>query len=236
MEYQTKKCSSKKHEDSDAINYCQFCRVYLCEQCQKIHDELYNHPLTQLKSSLNDNISNFCSLDNHNNKLDFYCKTHNVLCCAACISKLKLKGNGQHSECDISLLDDIKVEKKNNLNDNIKTLEQKKNTLEPMLNEMKKIVGKINESKKAEKEKIKIEFIKLRDALDNREKTLLNEVDKKIADFFFDDDYIQKNENLAKTIEVSLEKGKLLSQNLEKENIITLIDNCLNVENNINND
>ena len=40
-----------------------------------------------------------CKEENHSNILEYFCKSHNVLCCAACINKIKGKGNGQHSYC-----------------------------------------------------------------------------------------------------------------------------------------
>ena len=234
MENQTKTCSSKKHENNEAISYCQLCRVYTCEKCEAIHKELYNHPLINIKNDSNNIISGFCEEEDHNMKLDFYCRNHNVLCCAACISKLKLKGNGQHSGCEISIIDEIKEEKKNNLHNNIKVLEEMKDNVEELTNEMKKMIGKINKSKEVAKERIKEIFIKLRNALNEREKILLNEVDNKMANIFFDEKMIQKSEYLPKSIQLSLEKAKLIDKNWEENNALLSIKNCILVENSIN--
>ena len=87
MEKHKKICSSKNHDNSEAIIYCQLCRVYICEKCKNIHNELYDHPLIDLKSDPKDNISGFCEEENHNMKLDFYCRNHNILCCHSCFSK-----------------------------------------------------------------------------------------------------------------------------------------------------
>ena len=43
MEAAQIKCSSKIHQNENPISYCQECRLYMCEKCQKIHNELYNH-------------------------------------------------------------------------------------------------------------------------------------------------------------------------------------------------
>ena len=115
---QNKKCSIKKHSEIDAINYCQECRIYLCNKCQNLHHELFEeHHLYNLDKNLNDIFTGFCQEENHNHyELEFYCKTHNTLVCLACSSKLDKKGYGQHKDCDICLIDNIKEEKRNNLN------------------------------------------------------------------------------------------------------------------------
>ena len=62
----------------------------------------------------------------------FYCKNHNKLCCAACLSKMKVNGYGQHFNCEVCLIKDIKKEKKNKLKENIKYLEESsKNIMNP---------------------------------------------------------------------------------------------------------
>ena len=48
-----------------------------------------------------------------------FCKNHNTLCCAACISKIQSKGNGKHKNCDVCNIEEIKDEKKNTLKNNI---------------------------------------------------------------------------------------------------------------------
>lgn len=71
-----------------------------------------------------------------------------------------------------------------------------KDTIEQSINEMKKLIGKINENKDIAKEEIKEIFTKLKKAINERENTLLNEVDNKIADIFFDEKFIKKSEDL----------------------------------------
>ena len=60
-----------------------------------------------------------CKEDNHNDKLEFFCKDHNTLCCIACTSKIKKEGYGQHSDCNVYHINDIKDEKRNKLKENI---------------------------------------------------------------------------------------------------------------------
>ena len=64
---------------------------------------------------------------NHKIEIKYFCKTHNILCCGACIAKIKGEGNGQHSDRKICFIKYIKEEKKKKLNENIKILEDLSN-------------------------------------------------------------------------------------------------------------
>ena len=77
----------------------------------------------------------------HNNyKLEYFCKNHNQLCCAACLCKIKGNGNGKHKDCNVCYIKKIKGEKKNKLNENILYLENLSKTVEQTTNELKKIL------------------------------------------------------------------------------------------------
>ena len=168
MENQKKKCSSKKHSEIDAIYYCQECKIYLCNKCQNYHSELFEthhfNNNSQWRSSvastnnINKNIDDiftgYCKEKEHNNKLKFFCKNHNQLCCAACTSKIKDDEYGQHKDCDVCPIKEIKDIKKNKLKENIKYLEDLSNKLEQSINELKILFEKINEKKEALKLKI----------------------------------------------------------------------------------
>ena len=96
-----KKCSSKKHNDINAISYCVECDIYMCNKCMNYHSEiLENHHKYNLDKNIEEIFTGICKEKNHRKELDFFCKTHNKLCCAACISKIKEKGNGQHTDCN----------------------------------------------------------------------------------------------------------------------------------------
>ena len=85
----------------------------MCNKCENIHKKLcYNHSPYNLKENINEIFTGICKEKNHLNGLDYFCKNHNTLCCAACISKIKGKGNGQHSDCDICFIENISNEKR----------------------------------------------------------------------------------------------------------------------------
>jgi len=140
-----KNCSSIEHEKEDAIIYCQTCRVYMCNKCKNFHSKLCkNHFTYDLNKNTNEIFTGFCKEENHYDKLEFYCKTHNKLCCSGCIIKIKRKGKGQHTDCEICNIEDIKD----------KTIQNLKNIFE-----------KINENKEELKLEVQKIFTKIRNKL-----------------------------------------------------------------------
>ena len=113
MEIRIKKCSSNEHPEIDANNYCLECKIYMCNKCQNLHNKLFqNHHLNMINKENIEIFTGFCQEINHFEKLEYYCKNHNKLCCASCAVKIKGKGKGQHKDCDIIFIEDIKEEKK----------------------------------------------------------------------------------------------------------------------------
>ena len=120
-----KKCSLDVHKGMDSIMYCSEYRIYMCNKCENHHSSLFKiHHLYKLNIDEEDIFTGYCQEKNHSMKLVYYCKNHNQLCCAACIAKINKKGNGQHKDCKIECIEDLKEEKKNKLIENIKYLEE----------------------------------------------------------------------------------------------------------------
>ncbi len=118
------KCFTEEHKEIKAISFCPECKIYMCNKCEKIHSGLcILHHEYKLDTDVNQFFGSFCKEENHSNKLQYFCKDHNILCCVACIAKIEGEGNGQHKNCNVCLIKNIKEEKKNKLNENIKYLE-----------------------------------------------------------------------------------------------------------------
>ena len=102
---------------------------------------------------------------------------------------------------------------------------------------MKDIYDKINKSKEELKLKISNTFTKLRNILNEREDKLLLELDEIYNDEYFKEDIIKKGDKLTKQIKINLEKGKILNKEWDNNNdkLIDRINDCLNIENNIQN-
>ena len=131
-------CSSKEHLEINAHIYCRECKVYMCNKCELFHTNLcQNHRTFILDKNVGEIFTGFCKEENHNIELDYFCKTHNQLCCAACIDKIRNKGNGKHKDCDICTIEDIKEEKINKLKENIKLLEELTNIAQESINKLK---------------------------------------------------------------------------------------------------
>ena len=144
MENKTIKCTSKNHGNMDAVVFCQDCQIYICAKCEQMHSSMcQNHTIFKLENKdIKEIFTGFCKEGNHKNKLEYYCRTHNKLCCVACITNIKGKGNGQHSGCQVTLIEEIKNEKKDKLQENLKYLEDISKTIEESINKLKKYLEK----------------------------------------------------------------------------------------------
>ena len=138
------KCSSEEHKEIDAISFCPECRLYMCNKCQNLHSSpLFksHHPFNFNKEA--EIFTGFCKEKNHPMKLEYFCKEHNQLCCAACLCKVNDNGDGQHKDCDACYIKNIKEEKKNKLKENIKILEDLSDSFNNIFKELKEIFEKV---------------------------------------------------------------------------------------------
>ena len=230
----TKKCSLKDHKEINATIYCQECKIYMCDKCQEHHSQLFKSHHSYSLDKDTDIFTGMCKEKNHSMILDYFCKTHNQLCCAACLCKIKGKGSGIHANCDVCFIKKIKNKKKSKLKENIKFLEDLSLSLEKSLNELKNIFAKINENKEKLKLDIQNIFKNIQKTLNEREQKLLKEVDKQYNNIFFKEDLIKEGEKLPNKIKLSLEKGKKIDKEWDDKNKLkTILNDCVNIENNI---
>ena len=233
MENQNVKCSSKKHAEIDAVSYCPECEKYLCNKCLNFHAEMLEGHKTIKLNEKKEIFIDKCKEENHKDKLEFYCKEHNTLCCTACITKIKAEGYGQHSECNVIHIKEIKDEKRNKLKENINNLDELYKHIDQSLDKLKEIFEQINKNKDDIKLKVQSIFNKLRNALNEREDKLLLEIEEYYNKTYFKEDIIKKSEKLPNKIKKSLEKGKIIDQEWNDNNLSSFINYCINIENNI---
>ena len=185
MEPQKKKCSLSRHSEVDAVSYCQDCNTYFCNKCLNHHSEIFeNHQIINL-NKINEVFIAKCKEDNHNDKLEFFCKDHNTLCCIACTSKIKKEGYGQHSDCNVYHINDIKEDKRNKLKENANNLEELYKQIEKSINVLKRIFEKINKNKEELKMKVQTIFTKIRNVLNEKEDKLLNDIEEQYNNIYF---------------------------------------------------
>ena len=232
---ENKKCTSESHGEINATSFCSECKIYMCNKCDKIHSSLIkNHHTYNLNANVNDLFDGICKEERHNIQIEFFCKTHNLLCCSACITKIKDKYHGQHTDCEVYLIKNIKEEKRNKLKDNIKYLEDLSVSLEESIKKLKNIFEKINSSKEELKVNIQKVFTQIRNILNTKEDELLLEVDEKFNEIFFNEEFINKSEKLPEKIKLSLQKSKSMDKEWNNDNKLNLlINNCINIEKDI---
>ena len=228
------KCSLEEHNKMKPIMYCIECKIYMCNKCLNFHTSLFkNHHTYNLDKNKDEIFTGICKENNHDIKLEYFCNTHNKLCCLACIAKIQKNGKGEHHNCDISLIEDNENIKKNNLIENIKVLEELSINLEESINKLKAIIDNISKNKDELKLEIQNQFTKIRTVLNKREDELLLKVDKLFNEIYYDEAFIKKIEKLPKKIKISLEKGNQIKNEWNKNNLPSLINDCINIENNI---
>ena len=236
MESKPIKCFSTEHENANADYYCGKCNIYLCKTCETLHSKLFKKHETIIldKTELEDVFTGLCKEEGHNSKeLDFFCRTHNQLCCAVCICKIKNKNVGQHKDCTVCLIEDIRNEKKNNLQENVKYLKELSINLEETIKELKNIFEKVNQDKEELKINVQKIFTKLRNALNNREDELLLQIDNKFNELFIEERIVRESEKLPKKVKLSINKSQELINDENSSKMNTFLNEYLNVENNI---
>ena len=140
MEKEMKKCSLSKHKEIKAMSYCENCKAYMCNKCETFHSDFFenkNHISYKIDKDSQEISSLFCTEKDHCAPLKYYCKNHNILCCGLCLCKMKDNENGQHTDCDICYIKDIKSEKKSQLTDNIKQWEDLSKNINESISKIK---------------------------------------------------------------------------------------------------
>ena len=205
----------------------------MCNKCVNFHAILFKKHHTHNLNKGEEIFSEFCKEKNHQYRFEYFCQDHNQLCCAKCITKISIKGDGQHKDCSVCDIESIKDQKKNKLRESIKILEDLSNSFNNNFKELKDIFEKLGKNKEDLKLEVQKAFTKIRTALNEREDKLLEEIDNTFNKRFFHEDIINKGEKLPKKIKESLDKGKKIDKEWDNENLISYINDCINIENNI---
>jgi hypothetical protein len=206
----------------------------MCNKCENTHCSFFKKHHTIKLNKDEETFMGYCKEKDHQKKLEYYCKNHNQLCCLVCIAIINKKGYGQHKDCEVCEIEKIKDDKKNKLKENIKSLENLENNMNENIKELKDIFEKIEKGKEDLKIKVLNIFTKIRTTLNERETQLLLEIDNLYTSKYFNEDIIKKAEKLPKQIKISLEKGKLIDKEWDNDNLHSYINDCINIENNIN--
>ena len=229
-----KKCSSSNHKEVPAIYYCQNCNQYMCNKCQNYHNELFqSHNKFKLNENKSEIFTGYCQEINHLDKLEYYCKNHNQLCCSACIAKIEGNGKGQHKDCEIIFIDKIKEEKRHILVQNIQYLKDASNKINDSISELNKIYENVCIKKESLIIKIYEAFTKLRNVINSKEDKVLSIIEQQFNDLFFKEDILKQYEKIPNVIINDLQKGNNLEKDWDKDNLNKTIHQCIKIENHI---
>lgn len=155
------------------------------------------------------------------------------MCCIACISKIKNADYGQHSDCQVCPLEKTKDEKIKKFNENVKIIKDLSINLEQSINELKELFEKINKDKEELKLEVQKIFTKIRTTINEREDVILLEIDDIYEKTFCNENLIKDSEKLPKKIKDSLEKEKIINEEIKNCKLNSTINDCINLENNI---
>ena len=205
----------------------------MCNRCQNLHLQLFpEHPKIILEKNQEEIFTGICTEKGHQNKLSFFCKTHNQLCCAACISKIQNKEYGQHSNCETCEIEEIIEEKFELFEENVQYLEKILKTFEDSIKELEELYKTIQENKEQLKINVQKIFCEIKVAIDKRQDEILLDIENKFKESYFDEDLIIKGKKLPKKIKNTLEKGKSIEEkwNNSKDQLCFAINNSLSIE------
>ena len=230
-------CYNEDHLNIQANYYCVECKTYMCKKCENFHQKLFKkHNIYNLDKTKNisDIFTGFCKEENHTDKLEYFCKSHNKLCCAACIAKVKAKDKGQHSECEICVLEEIKESKVNKLKENISNLEKLAKDIDKEINELKITFQTINQNREDLKLNTQKIFTKIRNTINDREDEILLKIDELFNNAYMKENEMNDIDKYPKKIKSLLDKGKSTLDDLKNENKLnSLINNCIEIEKNL---
>ena len=151
----------------------------------------------------------------------------------AYICKIKKEGYNQHKDCEVCEIKDIENEKKSELKEKLKCLEDLSQKLQKSINELNELFEKFKENKESLKINIQKKFTKIRNCLNDREDEILLEIDNQYEKIYCNDDIIKESEKLPNKTKILLEKGKTIDKEWNNNKLISLINDCINIENNI---
>ena len=236
METKEYKCSNLEHKYQKVFKYCGECNKFMCHQCYNYHIKLFNnsHHITDITEEKKELFTGFCEEENHNNKLEYFCKTHNVLCCSSCIEKNSEKA--KHKNCEFIKIDSIKEEKNNILEKNFNMLEELSKNIKERVDNIKNYAEKNEEIKENIKSKILKTITIIRNKLNEREDELLSELDIFFSQLCPDEKEIKIFEKIPKKIKELLSKRNEITNKLNDNFLLnSFINDCINIEKEIQN-
>ena len=194
-------------------------------------EELKNKKIEELNEDKKEKFTGFCEEKSHMCELEYFCKTHNKLCCVACISKLTNEYNGHHNNCDFCNIKNIEEEKKDIIKQNLINLNNLSKKYDKSTYNLKNQSEIFNNMKEKIILTIKNVFNKLKEEVNNREKELLLELDQIFNSLNLTKDSFNKGNKLFDKIEKTIEFGKQIEKEWNGNKLNFFINESLIFEN-----
>ena len=183
MKAQQKLKHCTDHPDREATAYCSRCENFLCEECENKHMsrfEFMSHKTcvthdfeTNNENSVLDDAG--CNCGKHpGNPLAFVCKRHWVLCCSEC-----KEDSRAHQGCTVVPIEKVDAKIVNKRHERVKReyMERTEKAKEMPLERLRQREEDFNSEADRVTKEITSYFTKLREAIDQREKELLDKVE-----------------------------------------------------------
>ena len=233
MYYGAIKCSTQNNDNNIAYNYCNECDIYMCNNCLYSHLKLFkNHHLLDLIEDKSHLLNDFCKEDKHLNGIEYYCETHNQLCCLSCIGKDKKIENPKHKNCKVYDLSDIIKDKKIKLEQNLKILGDLSKNIKEKIDSSKNIYIKLKDIKEDLKTKIRQTMENIRAKINQREDELFSTLETLHNKLCPTEKEMNDYENIPKQINEILEKSKDIYRKADNAFLLnSYIEDCINIEN-----
>ena len=232
MENQNQNCSLCKNSQVKALIFCFICKEFMCNKCLNNHSKLFNnnHKMSKINEE-QEIFTGFCKEKNHNNELKYFCKTHNQLCCAACLSIIKDSENGQHKDCNVSNIKDIQEIKKNELMKNILCMEKLHNNIENIINELKNNYNDYKLNKERLQKEVQNIFSMIRNAFNQREDEILLKIDEIFNNFLIKEEKQRQIMKFPDKINTVLIESKIVGDKWNTDaKLNSIINDCIKLE------
>jgi hypothetical protein len=175
--------------------------------------------INDLKDNIDDEFTVLCKEKTHFCELEYFCKTHNILCCTACISKLTNEYNGHHNKCYFCNIRDIEKDKKNMLKKHLINLDDLLKSFNESFIQINNKANFFSDFKNNIKRKINTIFNEIREAVNKREKELLLELDKMVDNLNLNKIFIKKEEISPSKIKNIIDFGKKIEKEWKSEKL-----------------
>ena len=169
-----KPCSNPAHSTASAVLYCVACSKFFCRECAGHHSVVFPEHASSTHTDLQTLHSLFTGKchAHPDGMLDYLCTQHNVLCCSKC----KLTKDDVHAHCNVIPIDARMCDELPGVVAALSELVRR--VKGPKLEALEEKQAALDAHVEATKMAVTTAFKKIRNALNEREKRLMEELEE----------------------------------------------------------